>query len=208
MLITSLLTSLQTKLRKKISSMKRFIASFVLILFSLFALNAQTQTDKQSDDTLRLNVQIKASDIKLPIQDVSSIYAQINELKTSNKTEYDVIKNQLDFMSNKMDNIVHRETDSKLEYIASNFGMTKDDIKSSVIRSNINKTIAIVIPSILIVILWVRLYRVRNIRAVDALVYILLGVVLAVSTGFLIYLGLESLFNKDIAILNELKNLL
>lgn len=208
MLITSLLTSLQTKLRKKISSMKRFIASFVLILFSLFALNAQTQTDKQSDDTLRLNVQIKASDIKLPIQDVSSIYAQINELKTSNKTEYDVIKNQLDFMSNKMDNIVHRETDSKLEYIASNFGMTKDDIKSSVIRSNINKTIAIVIPSILIIILWVRLYRVRNIRAVDALVYILLGVVLAVSTGFLIYLGLESLFNKDIAILNELKNLL
>ena len=208
MLITSLLTSLQTKLRKKISSMKRFIASFVLILFSLFALNAQTQTDKQSDDTLRLNVQIKASDIKLPIQDVSSIYAQINELKTSNKTEYDVIKNQLDFMSNKMDNIVHRETDSKLEYIASNFGMTKDDIKSSVIRSNINKTIAIIIPSILIIILWVRLYRVRNIRAVDALVYILLGVVLAVSTGFLIYLGLESLFNKDIAILNELKNLL
>jgi|GEM_PF-3605274 len=208
MLITSLLTSLQTKLRKKTSSMKRFIASFILILFSLFALNAQTQTDKQSDDTLRLNVQIKASDIKLPIQDVSSIYAQINELKTSNKTEYDVIKNQLDFMSNKMDNIVHRETDSKLEYIASNFGMTKDDIKSSVIRSNINKTIAIVIPSILIVILWVRLYRVRNLRAIDALVYILLGVVLAVSTGFLIYLGLESLFNKDIAILNELKNLL
>ena len=188
--------------------MKRFIASFVLILFSLFALNAQTQTDKSSGDTLRLNVQIKASDIKLPIQDVSSIYEQINELKTSNKTEYDVIKNQLDFMSNKMDNIVHRETDSKLEYIASNFGMTKDDIKSSVIRSNINKTIAIVIPSILIIILWVRLYRVRNIRAVDALVYILLGVVLAVSTGFLIYLGLESLFNKDIAILNELKNLL
>jgi len=208
MLITSLLTSLQTKLRKKTSSMKRFIASFILILFSLFALNAQTQTDKPSDDTLRLNVQIKASDIKLPIQDVSSIYAQINELKTSNKTEYDVIKNQLDFMSNKMDNIVHRETDSKLEYIASNFGMTKDDIKSSVIRSNINKTIAIVIPSILIIILWVRLYRVRNIRAIDALVYILLGVVLAVSTGFLIYLGLESLFNKDIAILNELKNLL
>ena len=208
MLITSLLTFLQTKLRKKTSSMKRFIASFVLILFSLFALNAQTQTDKPSDDTLRLNVQIKASDIKLPIQDVSSIYTQINELKTSNKTEYDVIKNQLDFMSNKMDNIVHRETDSKLEYIASNFGMTKDDIKSSVIRSNINKTIAIVIPSILIIILWVRLYRVRNIRAVDALVYILLGVVLAVSTGFLIYLGLESLFNKDIAILNELKNLL
>jgi len=208
MLITSLLTSLQTKLRKKTSSMKRFIASFILILFSLFALNAQTQTDKPSDDTLRLNVQIKASDIKLPIQDVSSIYAQINELKTSNKTEYDVIKNQLDFMSNKMDNIVHRETDSKLEYIASNFGMTKDDIKSSVIRSNINKTIAIVIPSILIVILWVRLYRVRNLRAIDALVYILLGVVLAVSTGFLIYLGLESLFNKDIAILNELKNLL
>lgn len=208
MLIISLLTFLQTKLRKKTSSMKRFIASFVLILFSLFALNAQTQTDKPSDDTLRLNVQIKASDIKLPIQDVSSIYAQINELKTSNKTEYDVIKNQLDFMSNKMDNIVHRETDSKLEYIASNFGMTKDDIKSSVIRSNINKTIAIVIPSILIIILWVRLYRVRNIRAVDALVYILLGVVLAVSTGFLIYLGLESLFNKDIAILNELKNLL
>lgn len=188
--------------------MKRFIASFILILFSLFALNAQTQTDKPSDDTLRLNVKIKASDIKLPIQDVSSIYAQINELKTSNKTEYDVIKNQLDFMSNKMDNIVHRETDSKLEYIASNFGMTKDDIKSSVIRSNINKTIAIVIPSILIVILWVRLYRVRNLRAIDALVYILLGVVLAVSTGFLIYLGLESLFNKDIAILNELKNLL
>jgi len=208
MLITSLLTSLQTKLKKKTSSMKRFIASFILILFSLFALNAQTQTDKPSDDTLRLNVQIKASDIKLPIQDVSSIYAQINELKTSNKTEYDVIKNQLDFMSNKMDNIVHRETDSKLEYIASNFGMTKDDIKSSVIRSNINKTIAIVIPSILIVILWVRLYRVRNLRAIDALVYILLGVVLAVSTGFLIYLGLESLFNKDIAILNELKNLL
>jgi len=208
MLITSLLTSLQTKLRKKTSSMKRFIASFILILFSLFALNAQTQTDKPSDDTLRLNVKIKASDIKLPIQDVSSIYAQINELKTSNKTEYDVIKNQLDFMSNKMDNIVHRETDSKLEYIASNFGMTKDDIKSSVIRSNINKTIAIVIPSILIVILWVRLYRVRNLRAIDALVYILLGVVLAVSTGFLIYLGLESLFNKDIAILNELKNLL
>jgi len=208
MLIISLLTFLQTKLRKKTSSMKRFIASFVLILFSLFALNAQTQTDKPSDDTLRLNVQIKASDIKLPIQDVSSIYTQINELKTSNKTEYDVIKNQLDFMSNKMDNIVHRETDSKLEYIASNFGMTKDDIKSSVIKSNINKTIAIVVPSILIIILWVRLYRVRNLQAIDALVYILLGVVLAVSTGFLIYLGLESLFNKDIAILNELKNLL
>jgi len=174
----------------------------------LFAVEAQSSIERASDDTLRLNVQIKASDIKLPIQDVSSIYLQINELKSANKTEYDAIKTKLDFMNNKVDNIIYKETESKLEYIASNFNMTKEDISIAVIKSNINKTVAIIIPSILIILLWVKLYKLRNINAIDALVYILLGIVLAASTGLLIYTGLESLFNKDVAILNQLQNLL
>lgn len=188
--------------------MKKFLGIFILTILSLFALNAQGAVERTSGDTLKLNVEIKATDVKLPIQDVSSIYSQINELKTSNKTEYDAMISRLELLSNKIDNVVYKENDAKISYITSNFGMTKDDISKAVRRSSTNRAIAIIIPLLLLIYLWTKSLRVRHIDAVHATMFIIIGLVLSIATATVIFIGLQSLFNPDAAVLHQLQDLL
>lgn len=188
--------------------MKKFIGLLILAMLSLFALDAQGMIERTSGDTLKLNVEIKATDVKLPIQDVSSIYNQINELKISNKTEYDAMVSRLELLNNKIDNVVYKENDAKISYITSNFGMTKDDISRAVRRSSTNRAIAIVIPLLLLIYLWTKSLRVRHIDAVHATMFVIIGLVLAMATAFVIFMGLQSLFNPDAAVLHQLQELL
>lgn len=207
-LTTNLLASSEDNLKKNCSSMKKFLGIFILTILSLFALNAQGAVERTSGDTLKLNVEIKATDVKLPIQDVSSIYSQINELKTSNKTEYDAMISRLELLSNKIDNVVYKENDAKISYITSNFGMTKDDISKAVRRSSTNRAIAIIIPLLLLIYLWTKSLRVRHIDAVHATMFIIIGLVLSIATATVIFIGLQSLFNPDAAVLHQLQDLL
>lgn len=205
---TILLVSLEISLKKKCTSMRKFLGVLVIAILSLFALNAQGSVERISADTLKLNVQIKTTDIKLPIQDVSSIYNQINELKTSNKTEYDAMAAYLEVLSNKIDNVVYKENDAKISYITSNFGMTKDDISKAVQRTNTNKAISIGIPLLLLIYLWLKVLRVRHIEATHATLFVVIGLILSIVTAFLLYTGLQSLFNPDAAVLHQLQELL
>lgn len=188
--------------------MKKFLVLLALLVLPLFTLNAQETVKRASDDTLRLNIEVKATDVKLPIQDVSSIYTQINELKTSSKTEYDGIMSRIALLDNKIDNVVYKESDAKISYITSNFGMTKDDISTAVRRSNTNKAVAIVIPLLLLFYLWAKVLRIRHIDATHATLFIIIGLVLALATSFVLFVGLQGLFNSDAAVLHQLQKLL
>lgn len=188
--------------------MRKFLVLLALLALPFFAINAQETVKRVPDDTLRLNIEVKATDVKLPIQDVSSIYNQINELKTSSKTEYDGIMSRIALLDNKMDNIVYKESDAKISYITSNFGMTKDDISKAVRRSSTNKAVAIAIPLILLIYLWGRTLQIRQLDAINAMYLVIIGLILALATSFVLYTILQGALNQNAAILSQLQKLL
>lgn len=173
-------------------------------------MSAQVTQGVRYSDTTRVivSVDLESSKLKLPVQDVGTIYSQIDRLQSANKTEYEAISARLETLDSKISNITYQESDTKLEYISSNFNITKEQISTAIQRSSVNNLVAILIPIILLVVVWIRLFNVRNLEAYHAILYILLGLIAAIATGFCIKYGLEALFNHNMAILKELQQLL
>lgn len=193
--------------------MKKYLYLFVIGFLFTLCTNAQTinaENRTRYSDTTRVivSVDLESSKLKLPVQDVGTIYSQIDRLQSANKTEYEAISARLETLDSKIGNITYQESDAKLEYISSNFNITKEQMSTAILRSSINNLVAILIPIILLVVVWVRLFNVRNLEAYHAILYILLGLIAAIATGFCIKYGLEALFNHNMAILKELQNLL
>ena len=190
--------------------MKKLLGVFLISILSLFLIQAQDNTSKSyavsAGDTV--TVTVKTTDVSLPIKDTKMIYDQIDRLKESNKLEYDAMISKLNLVNSKIDNIVYKESDAKIEYIATNFGMTEKDITNTIRRSSAFTIVACIIPVILLFSVWWKLYRFRQLEASNALIWVILMLVVALVTGFLIKFTLEHLFNQDMAVLTHLQNLL
>lgn len=190
--------------------MKKFVGLILALFFVLCSLNAQNEKETSFQDTTKifLKVDVETTKLKLPVQDVGLIYRGIDELKETSNTEFNAIMTKFELLTKDINSIVYRESDTKLEYIASNFDMNKSDISHAVQLTNRNRAVALVFPAILLFLLWARIYRFRHLEGVNAFIYIVLGLLLATATGFVIYVLLQGVFNADAALLKQLQELL
>lgn len=184
--------------------MKKVI--FILIASIFFALNMQSQDTIGNDLNLKINV--KTENVKMPITDINGLYNDIEELKQSVKDYKDNTTTQYSALSSKMDNIMYKNSETKVVYLGDSFGITKDDIKTAVGRSNKYTIIAILLPILAVLILWRRLYKFKESNAKTSILWASLSLLVALVTGGLIKLALESIFNTDMALLDNLQKLL
>lgn len=192
--------------------MKKHIIALVICLLSFLTLSGQDKVYQSSisnnRDTISFTVDVKTDNVKLPIADVESISKRIEDLKANNTTEFSALQANLNSINSKIDNIVYKESDAKVEYIAANFNMTKDNINKAIRRSSAITLVATIIPFLLLFVLWWRLYIFRRLNAADALIFTGISLVVGLATGLLIKFGLEAIFNSDMAVLRELQKLL
>lgn len=193
--------------------MKGFLSILVAFILSVFVTTAQdnkyqTTYTTTNKDSISVSIDVKTSDVKLPMADVNILYAKIEDLKEANKTEYSAVTSKLDAINSKIDNIVYKESDTKVTYIAENFNMTKDDINTAIRRSSTYTIIAILPSFLLVIVLWWQLYNYRRADAKNTTIFVFLSLVMGLATFAIIKFGLEALFNHDMAVLKELQKLL
>lgn len=190
--------------QKEHINMRRLL--FVLIASIFFVLNIQSQDTVDKD--MNVNVNVRTENVKLPITDINGLYKTIDDLKVIITNYQDKTDIQYSALSEKVDNVMYESSEVKLVYLGDGFGITKDDIKTAVRRSATYTIIAILVPLFAVLYLWGKLYKFQEGNAKNTIMWAFLSLLVALTTGGIIKLALEAIFNSNMALLDNLQKLL
>lgn len=211
MLIVSMQICSRKTEMKKYTKMKKILV--ILSLLTLFVFNIQSQSKTTSSyitdkDNILVDVNVKTTDVRLPITDINGIYKKIGEMEERDSLKYAILSGLISNINENMNDLKFNQSEVKLSFIASKFGITKEDIKLTIKRENYNMAISLIFPLLLILLIWKRLWFYKSYKAESAAVYIALTLIVGFVSYVVLNFMLNSIFNPNLLILNKVKDLL
>lgn len=197
--------------------MKNIILTFVLIIYSIVLSGQSVTKEKYSypvaaDSSLQLNIVVD-NKVKLPTTEkqfyasMDALTSSVNSITSLYKSSYTSLENNLNELNTKFDSWSIDQNDARLSFFKDKFNLDEERIYTAIHRDTKIKLISLLIPFLCVLLLWIKLYKTKELDWGGFVAYATIAFTCAVGSFFIMYIALTSITNADYNVLTSIQSI-